>query len=94
MNYELCLDSNRKLCNMKSSSSLVESNEISLGSNPEFIVNKEWKLIKRIGAGSFGEIFLALNKRTGEQAAVKLEAYRPDASIQLQTECQLFESVK
>ncbi|CAH8870283.1 unnamed protein product [Trichobilharzia szidati] len=78
---------------MKSSKSLGESNEISVDSNSEFVVNKEWKLIKRIGAGSFGEIFLALNKRTKEQAAVKLEVYRSGAPIQLQTECQLLKAL-
>lgn len=30
-------------------------------------------MIKKLGSGSFGEIYLALNRSTGEECAVKLE---------------------
>lgn len=39
----------------------------------EFIVAKRWKLIRKIGAGSFGDIYLGLNIANGEEVAVKLE---------------------
>lgn len=58
-------------------------------SSDDFTVNHEWKLIRKIGAGSFGELFYAINKRTNQEAAVKLEPYRSGVPIQLQTEVQL-----
>ncbi|VDL39917.1 unnamed protein product [Hymenolepis diminuta] len=39
----------------------------------DFIVAKRWKLIRKIGAGSFGDIYLGLNIANGEEVAVKLE---------------------
>ncbi len=36
-------------------------------------INKEYKLIKKIGSGSFGEIYNALNIRKNVEYAVKLE---------------------
>lgn len=32
-----------------------------------------YKIIKKIGSGAFGEIFLALNRQNGEEVAVKVE---------------------
>ncbi|VDP70580.1 unnamed protein product [Echinostoma caproni] len=78
---------------MKSSKSLAESNDISYDSSSEFVINKEWKLIKRIGAGSFGEIFLATHRRTNEEAAVKLEVYKSGVPVQLQTEFHLLRTL-
>ncbi|KAL5106227.1 Casein kinase I isoform alpha [Taenia crassiceps] len=39
----------------------------------DFVVNGKWKLVRKIGSGSFGEIFLGINVETGEEVAVKLE---------------------
>ncbi|KAM7543139.1 hypothetical protein Aperf_G00000002283 [Anoplocephala perfoliata] len=39
----------------------------------DFIVAKRWKLIRKIGAGSFGDIYLGINIANGEEVAVKLE---------------------
>ncbi|VDK20517.1 unnamed protein product [Taenia asiatica] len=39
----------------------------------DFVVNGKWKLVRKIGSGSFGEIFLGINIETGEEVAVKLE---------------------
>ncbi len=39
----------------------------------DFVVAKRWKLIRKIGAGSFGDIYLGLNITNGEEVAVKLE---------------------
>ena len=37
------------------------------------IVNEKWKLLYRIGSGSFGETYEAINESTGKRFAVKLE---------------------
>ncbi|VDN09948.1 unnamed protein product [Dibothriocephalus latus] len=42
-------------------------------SNSDFIIDGKWKLVRKIGSGSFGEIFLGLNIQNGEEVAVKLE---------------------
>jgi len=42
----------------------------------EFVVGGRYKLIRKIGSGSFGDIYLALNLTNGEEVAVKLEAIR------------------
>lgn len=42
----------------------------------EFVVGGRYKLIRKIGSGSFGDIYLALNLTNGEEVAVKLEATR------------------
>lgn len=44
--------------------------------NKEFVVGGRYKLIRKIGSGSFGDIYLALNLTNGEEVAVKLEATR------------------
>ncbi|XP_020819127.1 casein kinase I-like [Phascolarctos cinereus] len=40
----------------------------------EFIVGERYKLIKKIGSGAFGNIYLATNLATGQKVAVKLES--------------------
>ncbi|XP_036295992.1 casein kinase I [Pipistrellus kuhlii] len=42
----------------------------------EFIVGGKYKLTRKIGAGSFGDIYRALNITTGEEVAVKMESQR------------------
>jgi len=42
----------------------------------EFVVGGRYKLIRKIGSGSFGDIYLAVNMTNGEEVAVKLEAVR------------------
>ncbi|RDD38775.1 Casein kinase I isoform alpha [Trichoplax sp. H2] len=48
-------------------------------SNPirgEFVVGGKYKLLQKIGSGSFGEIYKAVNITNGEEVAVKLESIR------------------
>lgn len=39
----------------------------------EFRVGKKYVLLKKIGAGSFGDIYSGTNLTTGEEVAIKLE---------------------
>ncbi|VBB31366.1 unnamed protein product [Acanthocheilonema viteae] len=40
----------------------------------DFIVATKYKLIRKIGSGSFGDIYLAINITNGEEVAVKMES--------------------
>ncbi len=45
-------------------------------SKPEFLVggtNQKYRLVKKIGSGSFGDVYLGVNILNGEEVAVKLE---------------------
>jgi len=39
----------------------------------ELKINKTFKLVRKIGSGAFGEIFLGVNLKTNEEVAIKLE---------------------
>lgn len=36
--------------------------------------NGQWRLMKRIGSGSFGDIYLAVDQKSKDQVAVKIES--------------------
>jgi serine/threonine protein kinase len=42
----------------------------------EFVVGVKYKLKRKIGSGSFGDIYLAINIQNGEEVAVKLESVK------------------
>ncbi|KAG6794916.1 casein kinase I [Apis laboriosa] len=42
----------------------------------EFIVGGKYRLLRKIGSGSFGDIYLGINISNGEEVAVKLESVR------------------
>ncbi|XP_003791950.1 casein kinase I-like [Otolemur garnettii] len=48
----------------------------SSSSKGEFIVGGKYKLVRKIGSGSFGDIYLAINIISGEEVAVKLESQK------------------
>ena len=43
------------------------------GKSNEFIVGGKYRLVRKIGSGSFGDIYLGVNIANGEEVAVKLE---------------------
>lgn len=45
-------------------------------SRSEFIVGGKYRLIRKIGSGSFGDIYLGINITNGEEVAVKLESIK------------------
>ena len=38
---------------------------------PGFLIDNKYKIIRRIGSGTFGNVYLAINIRTGRKWAVK-----------------------
>ncbi|XP_047405617.1 casein kinase I-like [Sciurus carolinensis] len=45
-------------------------------SKANFVVGGKYKLIKKIGFGTFGDIYLAINTTNGDEVAVKLESQK------------------
>lgn len=45
-------------------------------SSSKYIVAEKWRLVRKIGSGSFGSIFLGVNIVTGEEVAIKMERVR------------------
>ena len=48
-----------------------------LACRSEFIVGGKYRLIRKIGSGSFGDIYLGINITNGEEVAVKVTALAP-----------------
>ena len=48
----------------------------SSSSRSEFIVGGKYRLIRKIGSGSFGDIYLAVSSSNAEEVAVKLESQK------------------
>lgn len=42
----------------------------------EFLVYGKYRLVRKIGSGSFGDIYLGINITSGEEVAVKLESHK------------------
>ncbi|XP_027694152.1 casein kinase I-like [Vombatus ursinus] len=45
-----------------------------MASNADFIVGGQYQLVRKIGAGAFGDLYLATNLATGQDVAVKIES--------------------
>ncbi|VEL38489.1 unnamed protein product [Protopolystoma xenopodis] len=52
---------------------MMDSGKSSL-SRLDFVIAGKWRLLRRLGGGSFGDIYLGQNIATGEEVAVKMEA--------------------
>lgn len=50
--------------------------ESSKGGSSDFMINNKYRLLRKIGSGSFGDIYLGLNQQSGEEVAVKLESVK------------------
>ena len=59
------------------------------GSKADFIIGGRYKLVRKIGSGSVGDIYLAINITNREEVAVKLESQRVTQS-QLLYESELY----
>ena len=59
------------------------------GSKADFIIGGRYKLVWKIGSGSVGDIYLAINITNREEVAVKLESQRVTQS-QLLYESELY----
>ncbi|XP_017393500.1 casein kinase I [Cebus imitator] len=46
------------------------------GSKVELIVGGKYKLVRKIGSGSFGDVYLGITTTNGEEVAVKLESQK------------------
>jgi len=62
-------------------STVTDKEETSMASAPstsrsEFIVGGKYRLVRKIGSGSFGDIYLGINITNGEEVAVKLESVK------------------
>jgi len=55
----------------------------------EFIVGGKYRLVRKIGSGSFGDIYLSINVTNGEEVAVKLESPK-SRHPQLQYESKIY----
>lgn len=55
---------------------LTEERISRLDTEMDLRVNKKYRLSRKIGSGSFGDIYLGVNVTTGEEVAIKLESVK------------------
>uniref|UniRef100_A0A5S6QUH8 non-specific serine/threonine protein kinase n=1 Tax=Trichuris muris TaxID=70415 RepID=A0A5S6QUH8_TRIMR len=67
-------DETPKLFPAKTLDAMINGTSSSSSGSREAIVGNKYRLIRRIGGGSFGEIYLGINKTNGEEVAVKIES--------------------
>ena len=48
----------------------------SVSCRSEFVVGGKYRLVRKIGSGSFGDIYLGINITNGEEVAVKSESIK------------------
>lgn len=52
------------------------NSSIHLSSKTEFLIGSKYRLVRKIGSGSFGDIYLGINITNGEEVAIKLESVK------------------
>ena len=65
----------------------------SVSCRSEFVVGGKYRLVRKIGSGSFGDIYLGINITNGEEVAVKLESVKA-RHPQLLYESKLYNKLK
>lgn len=58
----------------------------------DFVINKKYKIIKEIGEGAFGKLYIGKNINTDEPVAVKLQTN--DGAILLRNEARIYNLLK
>ena len=58
----------------------------------ELRVGKKYRIGRKIGSGSFGDIYLGTNMTTGEETAIKLESIQ-SKHPQLERETRIYRSL-
>lgn len=58
------------------------------------LVGEQFKVGKRIGSGSYGQVRLGTNVHTGQSVAIKFESIRPQKEPQLQMESRIYHALK
>lgn len=59
----------------------------------ELRVGRKYKLGRKLGSGSFGDIYHGTNMTTGEEVAIKLESIRSQHHPQLLRETKIYRSL-
>ena len=54
---------------------------VTSASRSEFIVGGKYRLVRKIGSGSFGDIYLGINITNGEEVAVKVSGQSPNSRL-------------
>lgn len=68
-------------------------NNCTLQGDMDIRIAGRFRLGRKLGGGSFGEIYLAIDLTTGEEVAVKLE-HRKTKHPQLHIECKFYKVMK
>ena len=52
------------------------NSSMQLSSKSDFLIGGKYRLVRKIGSGSFGDIYLGINITNGEEVAIKLESVK------------------
>ena len=70
----------------KGSHYFVDNQFVNTPIKGHFVVASKYRLVRKIGSGSFGDIYLGINISNGEEVAIKLESVKarhPQVSVVL-----------
>lgn len=73
------------------------TNRININEYTTFLEDK-YKIVKKLGSGSFGDVFLAIDQYTNKEVAIKLEKYRNNKKKSLEitkiNNCRVYREYK